>query len=101
MNQITVDDLAALAHPTVIDVREPDEYATGHAPGAVNLPLSELPDRIGEVPTGTPVHVICQAGGRSARATELLSGNGVDAINVDGGTKAWIQQGHPLETPRA
>ena len=101
MNQITVDALAALDHPTLIDVREPDEYATGHAPGAVNLPLSELPARVSEVPAGTPVHVICQAGGRSARATELLTVNGVDAINVDGGTNAWIQQGHPLETSNA
>jgi rhodanese-related sulfurtransferase len=101
MNQITVDTLVALDHPTLIDVREPDEYAAGHAPGAVNLPLSELPARIGEIPTGTPVHIICQAGGRSARATELLTSNAVDAINVDGGTNAWIQHGHPLESSRA
>ena len=101
MNQITVDALAALNQPTLVDVREPDEYDAGHVPSAVNLPLSELPARLAEVPTGTPVHVICQAGGRSARATELLTSHGVDAINVDGGTNAWIQQGHPLEKPNS
>lgn len=101
MNQITVDALAALDQPTLLDVREPDEYRAGHAPGAVNLPLSELAGRLPEVPTGTPVHVICQAGGRSARATEFLTAHGVDAIDVDGGTNAWIQHGHPLEETNA
>lgn len=101
MNQITVDALATLHQPTLIDVRESNEYTEGHAPGAVNMPLSELPGRIGEVPTDTPVHIICQAGGRSAQATELLAGHGINAINIEGGTTAWIQHGHPLESARA
>jgi rhodanese-related sulfurtransferase len=101
MNQITVDTLAALDKPILIDVRQPDEYNAGHAPSAVNLPLSELPARLAEVPTETPVHVICQAGGRSAQATELLTRHSIDAINIDGGTNAWIQHGHPLEKGNA
>lgn len=101
MKHISVDTLKDLDQPTLIDVREPDEYAAGHAPGAINLPLSELTDRVGEVPRDTEVHVICQAGGRSAQATELLSAHGIDAVNIDGGTNAWIQQGHPLESGRA
>lgn len=70
MSRITVDQLAALDSPVLIDVREPDEYAAGHAPSAVNLPMSQLDARVDEVPTDAPVHVICQSGGRSARATE-------------------------------
>ncbi len=57
MSRITVDQLAALDSPVLIDVREPDEYAAGHAPGAVNLPMSQLDARVDEVPTDAPVHV--------------------------------------------
>jgi rhodanese-related sulfurtransferase len=88
MSRITVDQLAALDSPVLIDVREPDEYAAGHAPGAVNLPMSQLDARADEVPTDAPVHVICQSGGRSARATEALAARGVDAVDVEGGTSA-------------
>jgi rhodanese-related sulfurtransferase len=97
MNQITVNQLAALDHPTLIDVREFEEFAAGHAPGATNVPLSELDNRLHEVPTNRPVHIICQAGGRSARATEFLTANGVHAIDIAGGTNAWIQGGHRVE----
>lgn len=98
MNQITVDQLAALEEPTLVDVRESDEYAAGHAPGAMNLPLSELTGRVADVPTDGSVHVICQSGGRSAQATAFLAERGIDAINVEGGTNAWIEGGHTLGT---
>lgn len=101
MNHITVDQLASLDRPVVIDVRERDEFATAHAPAAVNLPLSELQNRVGEIPLDAPVHVICQAGGRSVRATEFLAQNGIDAIDVAGGTNAWIQSGYPTESEQA
>ncbi|TAJ49448.1 MAG: rhodanese-like domain-containing protein [Herbiconiux sp.] len=97
MNQITVDQLAALDEPVLIDVRERDEFAASHASGAVNVPLSELQSRVDEIPTDAPVHVICQAGGRSARATDFLAQSGIQAIDVAGGTTAWIQAGHPTE----
>jgi len=97
MSRITVDQLATLDSPVLIDVREPDEYAAGHAPGAVNLPMSQLDARVDEVPTDAPVHVICQSGGRSARAAEALAARGVDAIDVEGGTSAWISAGHPVD----
>lgn len=99
MNQITVDQLAALGSPVLIDVREPDEFAGGHAPGAVNLPMSQLGDRLDEVPTDVPVHIICQVGGRSARVTEALAGRGVSAIDVAGGTSAWIASGRAVVRP--
>lgn len=82
----------------VVDVREAREYRPGHVPGARNLPLSVLPARVGELPKDQPVFVICQAGGRSAQAASLLRAVGVDAVDVLGGTGAWIASGRPVET---
>lgn len=82
----------------VIDVRDPDEYEAGHVPGAVLVPLSEVPERRGEIPTEGEVLVICKSGGRSRRAAEFLREHGVDAVNVAGGTVAWTEAGHPLVT---
>ncbi|PPF25115.1 sulfurtransferase [Rathayibacter rathayi] len=97
MKSITVHDLAATIAPTVLDVREPDEYATGHARGAVNLPLSQLGQRLNEVPADRPVHIICQSGGRSSQATEALADRGYDVIDVTGGTSAWIAADLPVD----
>jgi len=82
----------------LVDVREPDEYEAGHAPGARLVPLGEVPERLGEVPADETVYVICKSGGRSAKAVEHLRANGIDAVNVAGGTLAWIEAGHPVET---
>jgi len=82
----------------LVDVREPDEYEEARAPGARLIPLGEVADRIGDFPTDTTVYVICKSGGRSARAVEHLRANGVDAVNVTGGTMAWIEAGHPVDT---
>ena len=94
--QIDIAGLAALhsAGATVLDVRNPDEYETGHVPGAAFIPLDELADRVGEVPAGVPLYVICAAGGRSQRACEFLAPQGHDVVNVTGGTGAWVDAGH-------
>ena len=89
-----LDQVRATA--AVIDVRQPDEYDAGHVPGARLIPLSEVPARLGEVPTDGEVFVICLSGSRSARATEFLRRQGVDARNVAGGTKAWVESGRPV-----
>ena len=81
---------------TVVDVREPDEYAGGHVPGAVNIPLAALPGRLSAVPADQRVYVVCASGGRSAAATDLLVGAGKDAVSVRGGTKAWVRAGHAV-----
>ena len=97
MNEITVADLSALPAPTVIDVREPEEFVTGRVPGAVNIPLSTLgelgPDGL---PDG-PLYVICELGGRSAQATQYLEAQGREATNIAGGTSAWRNAGLPTE----
>ncbi len=82
----------------VIDVREVHEYRPGHVPGALNVPLSVLAARLPEVPKDRPVYVICRSGARSAQATALMRGVGIDATNVAGGTGAWIEAGRPVET---
>lgn len=82
----------------VVDVREAREYRPGHVPGAQNLPLSVLPARLPDLPKDQPVYVICQAGGRSAQATELMRAVGIDAASVTGGTGAWIESGRPVAT---
>jgi rhodanese-related sulfurtransferase len=79
-------------------VRNPDEYEEGHVPGAVLIPLSEVGERVDEVPTGTPVHVICAMGGRSRKACELLAAHGRDVTNIAGGTRGWIASGQPVTT---
>ncbi len=80
----------------VIDVRQPDEYDAAHVPGARLIPLGEVAARLGEVPTDGTVYVICQTGARSARATDFLRRQGIDAQNVAGGTKAWIESGRTI-----
>ncbi|MHA6793841.1 rhodanese-like domain-containing protein [Pseudonocardia bannensis] len=82
----------------VIDVRNPDEYATGRVPGARLVPLPALAGRLSELPADGPVYVICQAGGRSTEATALLRRAGIDAYSVIGGTAAWTAAGRPVET---
>jgi len=96
MNAVTTNELSELDAPILIDVREADEYVSGHVPGAINIPLSELVGRESECGLGDTVYVICQAGGRSARACEHLSQQlnlqSVSFVNVLGGTGAWIAE---------
>ena len=96
MRTATVYDVAALTAPRLIDVREVHEFAQVHAVGAVNVPLGDI--ITANIPAGPePVYVICRSGARSARAVEMLAVRGVDAVNVEGGTDAWLQAGLPAE----
>ena len=95
--EIDIAELAAHPETPLIDVREPDEYESGHVPGAKLIPLGEVPDRLDEIPA-EPVYVICAVGARSARAAEYLIAQGRQATNVAGGTKAWIEAGRRVET---
>lgn len=85
---------------SVLDVREPDEYANGHVPGALHIALGDVPDRLGDVPDGDLL-VICGSGGRSRRAAEWLNTQGRTATNVGGGTVAWIKSGRVVVTGSA
>lgn len=97
--QVSLEDLAAVrsGHPVIVDVREPQEYAAGHVPGARSMPLGGLVVRVEELPKDRPVYVVCQKGGRSLEAAALLVEAGVDARSVAGGTEAWADSGRPIE----
>lgn len=82
----------------LLDVREPDEWAAGHAPQATHIPLGELSARANEVPQDQDVYVICRSGGRSGRAVQALTGAGWQAINVAGGMQDWAAAGKPMVT---
>ena len=73
----------------LIDVREVDEFTAGHISGAQNLPLSTLPENYRELDKQIPYHIICQKGGRSARACEFLESKGYEVTNVEGGVEAF------------
>lgn len=82
---------------TLIDVRETDEFAAGHVPGAVNIPMSVLPVRVDEIPRDGAIHLICKTGARSAQVAHWLEPQGYSPVNVEGGTAAWHREGRPLE----
>ncbi|HEX6970142.1 MAG TPA: rhodanese-like domain-containing protein [Micromonosporaceae bacterium] len=81
---------------TVIDVREPFEYVTGHVPGARLVPLAQVPTYAPELAKAGRVYVICASGNRSKAAADYLAKAGVDAWSVAGGTSAWAKAGRPL-----
>ncbi|WP_067509590.1 rhodanese-like domain-containing protein [Actinoplanes sp. TFC3] len=81
----------------LLDVREPDEWAAGHAPGAHHLPMMEVPARIAEIPADTEVVVVCRSGGRSGQVVSYLMGNGWDNVhNLDGGMLGWAAAGRDV-----
>ena len=85
----------------VIDVRGQAEWEAGHLPGAKNVPLGLLSDRLDEIPVGKRVVVQCQAGGRSAIAASLLQARGFrDVVNLVGGYVGWWRAGLPITTAR-
>lgn len=90
--------LAAAGSAVLLDVREADEWAAGHAAAAVHIPLGSLGERVGELPKAGRIICICRSGGRSGRATEALIGAGYDAVNMTGGMQAWAAAGLPMVT---
>lgn len=80
----------------LLDVREDDEWQLGHAPGAVHIPLSDIPARIDELDPDAQLYVVCRQGGRSLEAVKYLNRIGFEAVNVEGGMVAWQRLGRPL-----
>ena len=96
--QVGVHDLAAALDQGayLVDVREPLEWAEARVNGATLIPLGSITERVAEIPADRTVYVICRSGGRSDRAAGWLRTQGVDAVNVNGGTLAWIEAGLPV-----
>ncbi|MBP6003972.1 MAG: MBL fold metallo-hydrolase [Pyrinomonadaceae bacterium] len=82
-----------------VDVRRSPEYAAGHAPGAVNMPLDKLASEFERLDPEVPTYVICQGGYRSSIGTSILENAGFNSLfNVTGGTAAWITAGLEIES---
>ncbi|WP_354637291.1 rhodanese-like domain-containing protein [Kitasatospora camelliae] len=96
---VEADSLAAAGEAVLLDVREQEEFAAGHAPSAVWLPLIAVAAGA-ELPTaaGRTVLAICRSGNRSQRAVDLLAARGITAVNVTGGMRAWAEAGLPVVT---
>ncbi len=97
MESITTTELRALLAGKfpglLIDVREPDEYALAHIDGSRLIPLKTLPDELASLPTDREILVHCKAGGRSAKAVQLLLDHGFTRVkNVAGGMDAWLAE---------
>ncbi|MEU9099083.1 rhodanese-like domain-containing protein [Streptomyces sp. NPDC048361] len=96
----SVDVAEVPADALVLDVREDDEWAAGHAEGALHVPMSEFVARFGEVTEavadGRRAYVMCRVGGRSAQVTQYLVQQGIDAVNVDGGMQVWEAAGRTV-----
>jgi len=100
---ISVSDASTMMQSSpnlmVVDVRTPQEYAQGHLKGAINIPLSDLPLRIGGLDPNKPILVYCQTGYRSAQASAILAKAGFTQVyNMDGGLTAWVNSGYPTVT---
>ncbi|MEI6675449.1 MAG: molybdopterin-synthase adenylyltransferase MoeB [Verrucomicrobiota bacterium] len=98
MEAITVTELHALLtedfHDLLIDVREPHEHAIAHIPQARLIPLATLPEHLDSLPRDRNILIHCKAGGRSAKAVQLLLDSGfADVKTVSGGMDAWLEQG--------
>lgn len=92
--------LAAGEKPFLLDVRTPAEFAEGHIPGTTNVPLDQLPARLGELRghSADEIVLVCRSGARSARAAELMAQSGFSKLtNLAGGTMGWAASGFPID----
>lgn len=99
ITEITINELkvALSSGSQLIDVREADEFESGHIPAAVLVPLGTVPKNIDLFRSDANVYLVCHSGGRSMRACEFLHEQGItNVVNVIGGTAGWIALGNPL-----
>ena len=83
--------------PLVLDVRQPNEFRTGHIVGAKLIPLGELSRRLEELPKDKEIACICATGNRSRSATKILLRAGYNAVNVKGGMMNWSGNGFTIK----
>jgi rhodanese-related sulfurtransferase len=93
---LDVAAVAATSNLVLLDVRENDEWASGHAAHAIHIPMGEIVERVHEIDRSKRVVCICRSGGRSARVTQWLRQQGIDAVNLAGGMHAWVGAQHPV-----
>lgn len=102
--EVSPAELAALLEagkaPLLLDVRTPEEYASGHVPGARNLPIDELPSRLGELGASRDAEIVvyCERGPRAERAADALAAQGFTGVRrLTGSMSAWRSAGLPVE----
>ena len=83
--------------PLVIDVRQPDEYRTGHIVGAKLIPLNRLHSRLKDLPESREIVCVCASGNRSGSATRMLVKAGYNAVNMRGGMLSWRRANLPVK----
>lgn len=94
----TVFDIQGADDVYVLDVREQYEYDEKHIPNVTLLPMSEIQNRLDEIPTDKEVIITCRSGNRSGQVTDFLEQNGFDNVhNMQGGIVAWEEAGFPVE----
>ena len=100
IHEVSVDELANIltSGGSVVDVREPDEFAEAHLPGARLVPLATVPQHVDAFTGAGPTYIVCRSGGRSMQACEFLAAQGADVANVAGGMLAWIASGRDIES---
>ena len=86
--QLSANSVAPV-RPLVLDVRTSEEFATGHIPDAVSLPLDELRSRLEELPRERPIVTYCEVGQRGYLATRILNQSGYSAVNLSGGFRTY------------
>ena len=97
VSTVSVDDVPEIGDGVVLlDVREADEWDLGHAPGALHIPVADVPARIEDIDIDAEVYVVCRQGGRSVGVVAYLNNIGFDAFQVNGGMVAWQRIGRPL-----
>lgn len=84
-------------HPLILDVRQPNEFRTGHISGAKLIPLNDLPRRKGELPKGREIVCVCASGNRSTSASKMLAKEGYNVSNMKGGMLAWRHAKLPMQ----
>ena len=82
----------------ILDVREPYEFEPGHVPGAVHIPVDDIPARFQELDPDEDYYVLCRSGGRASRIAGWLTSQGFSAILVAGGYGEWLNAEKPLES---
>lgn len=93
MKTILADEIIQLLDANedlnIIDVREDFEVEHGMIPGAINIPLGQIPDRVGELDSSKPYILVCKGGVRSANACSYLEEQGFDVTNLEGGMMSY------------
>jgi phage shock protein E len=98
---VTAQDVAGRlgdpSPPLILDVRTPQEFASGHIRGARSVPLPDLPAALDRLPQDREIVCVCASGSRSKRASSMIGKRGLLVLNLKGGMGAWVRAGLPVQ----